>query len=194
MRSATSLWIVPGWRRLLAFAFPPAFAGALLLASWCWAAPAPPAPPPYSPAAADTKTPPPPPGILVHVSGAVTRPGLYRMHRGDRAQSALAAAGGLTVDADPNRLPDLATVLRDGQQIKVPSRSGGPGGTRSAKLSLNQATADQLGAIPGFTPELVTAALDYRSAYGGFRSTRELVTQVGMSQAGYAQARRFLTP
>src|SRR5207237_7245922 len=63
---------------------------------------------------------PPPAGLLIDVIGAVDRPGLYRMNRGDRVYDAIAAAGGLTGDADPTRLPDMAGRLTDGEQIKVP--------------------------------------------------------------------------
>src|SRR6266849_3210412 len=46
--------------------------------------------------------------LLVHVVGAVEHPGLYRMKRGDRVYDAIAAAGGLSVEADITRLPNLA--------------------------------------------------------------------------------------
>src|ERR1035437_1966799 len=54
-----------------------------------------------APAAAGLELPP-PAGLLVDVVGAVARPGLYRVARGDRAYDAIAAAGGLSADADPS--------------------------------------------------------------------------------------------
>jgi hypothetical protein len=35
--------------------------------------------------------------------------------------------------------------------------------------------------------------MDYRVNYGGFQSTRELVEVLGMSEADYLVARRYLT-
>ena len=37
------------------------------------------------------------------------------------------------------------------------------------------------------------AAVRYRQEYGGFSSTRELVTVLGMGEADYLVARRYLT-
>jgi competence protein ComEA len=185
--------LTPGWIRWLVLALPLSVAAAVLLSVWLFTPP--PAPVVQPQPAAQAVAMPPPAGLLVHVTGAVAHPGLYRVHRGDRAYAAIAAAGGLTSDADPERLPDLATTLRDGQQVRVLARRGTPGatGSRSSKISLNQAPADQLATVPGFTPDLVAAVLQYRSTFGGFQSTRELVTVLGMSDAAYAQARRYVT-
>jgi competence protein ComEA len=135
----------------------------------------------------------PTPGLLVDVSGAVAAPGLYRMQRGDRVYAAIAAAGGLTAGADPTKLPNLAGALRDGMQVRVPSVKGGAAGvTRVAALDLNAATADELAAVPGFTPALAQAVIDYRTNFGGFQSTRELMTEVGMGVAEFALAKRYV--
>jgi competence protein ComEA len=158
-------------------------------------------PPPPSVGAADTAATDPLPasgGLLVSVTGAVTNPGLYRVTKGERASAAIAAAGGLTGDADPDRLPNLAARLKDGQEIKVPTRTAparrGTGTTSgNSRVSLNSATTDELAAVPGFTADLAAAAIRYRQDYGGFSSTRELVTVLGMGEADYLVARRYLT-
>src|SRR5262249_28826708 len=129
-----------------------------------------------------------PGGLLVEVTGAVVHPGVYRVAKGERVSAAVAAAGGITAGAGPNRLPPMAARLKDGQQIKVPFlgaplRSSGTGSTRVARVSLNGATADQLASVPGFTPDLAAAVIDYRTRFGGFTSTRELVDVLAMSQA-----------
>jgi len=135
----------------------------------------------------------PTPGLLVDVSGAVAAPGLYRMQRGDRVYAAIAAAGGLTADADPTKLPNLAGALRDGMQVRVPPVKGSAAGaTRVAALDLNAATADELAAVPGFTPALAQAVIDYRTNFGGFQTTRELMTEVGMGVAEFALAKRYV--
>src|SRR4051812_36555103 len=107
--------LVPGWRRLLLIALPPMLALVALGAAFALFSAQAPAPVPAALPAL-----PPPAGLLVHVSGAVGKPGLYRLQRGDRVYAAIAAAGGLAPGADRNRLPDLASVLKDGEQVKVP--------------------------------------------------------------------------
>lgn len=188
-------------------ALAPALLAAVLIGALVYAAPArgatgppPPAPPAGGNAAAGAgpagTSLPPPSGLLVDVSGAVARPGVYRVAAGERAAVAIADAGGLTADADPTRLPNMAARLKDGQQIKVPFRStssSASGTTRVAPVSLNTATPDQLATVPGFTPDLVAAVIEYRTEFGGFATTQELVDVLEMSAADYEVARKYVT-
>jgi competence protein ComEA len=185
-------------------ALAPALLAAVLVGVLVYAAPAgrptgpPPPPPPAGGNARAGTSLPPPSGLLVDVSGAVAHPGVYRVAKGERAAAAIAAAGGLTSDADPTRLPNMAARLKDGQQLKVPTRttparSSGSGTPRVAPVSLNTATAEQLASIPGFTSDLAAAVIQYRTEFGGFVTTRELVDVLEMSEADYQLARKYVT-
>jgi competence protein ComEA len=134
-----------------------------------------------------------PAGLLVHVVGAVEHPGLYRMKRGDRVYDAIASAGGLSVEADITRLPNLAGRLKDGEQVKVPFAKGSSGTTVIVRTNLNTATLEELEVVPGFTSAFAQDVIDYRTNFGGFQNTRELVDILGMSEADYVVARRYLT-
>jgi competence protein ComEA len=136
---------------------------------------------------------PPPAGLLIDVVGAVARPGLYRVARGDRVYDAIAAAGGFTSEADPTRLPNLAGRLTDGEQIKVPFVKGATGGIVITRTSLNTATVEELALVPGFSEAFAHEVVDYRANFGGFQSTSELVDILGMSSADFIVARRYLT-
>jgi competence protein ComEA len=136
---------------------------------------------------------PPPAGLLVDVIGAVQHPGLYRMKRGDRVYDAIAAAGGLTQDADPTRLPDLAARLKDGEQVKVPFSKSTPGSVVITRTNLNTATLEELETVPGFSVGFAAEVIDYRTNFGGFQNARELVEILGMSEADFAIAKRYLT-
>jgi len=59
--------------------------------------------------------------IVVYVSGAVQRPGLYQLPAGSRVSRAISAAGGLTPEADADSV-NLAAFCEDGQQIDVSAR------------------------------------------------------------------------
>jgi competence protein ComEA len=134
----------------------------------------------------------PAPGLLVHVVGAVVHPGLYRMKRGDRVYDAIAAAGGLTASADMTRLPNLAGRLKDGEQVKVAFAKGNST-TTVIRTNLNSATIEELMVVPGFSEALAQEVIDYRVNFGGFQTSRELVEILGMSEADYVIARRYLT-
>jgi competence protein ComEA len=130
--------------------------------------------------------------LLVHVVGAVENPGLYRLPRGDRVFDAIAAAGGFSPDADMSRLPNLAGRLKDGEQIKV-AFAKTSSGTTVARTNLNTSTLEELEAVPGFSAAFAQECIDYRTNFGGFQNTRELVDILGMSEAEYVIARRYLT-
>ncbi len=200
----------PSRRLLVGLATPPAMAlAALAVITIFPTAPSPPntAPLPGAPDPenANAAQMPPAAGLLVEVRGAVAHPGLYNVAKGERVSAAIAAAGGFTPDADQSRLPNMAARLKDGQQVNVPSllttgrtasstRSAtGTSTSRSSPVSLNLATADQLAAVPGFTPDLAATVIQYRTEYGGFATTRELVDVLNMSESDYLLARKYLT-
>jgi competence protein ComEA len=124
-----------------------------------------------------------PPGVaLVHVAGAVERPGVYRLRDGERIQDAVRRAGGARRGADLNGI-NLAAKVADGQQVVVPRRgaAGAPAGASSGSagapaqpVSLNTATAEQLDTLDGVGPATAQKILDWRSQHGGFRSIDDL--------------------
>jgi competence protein ComEA len=142
------------------------------------------------------------PTILVHVIGAVAKPGVVRLPEGARVEDALAAAGGLRGDADPAEL-NLAAVVSDGTQIIVGTKASPRGevregstssgsvpagtGTVGAIIDLNTATLAQLDTIPGIGPVTAQAILDYRTKHGRFTRIEELQEVDGIGTKTYAQ-------
>jgi competence protein ComEA len=192
MRNA--LHLIPGGKRVLLLTLPILIGAGALAGTYLYrASAAAPAMAVQPPAAIPNLDVPAPPGLLVHVVGAVAHPGLYRLRRGDRVYDAIAAAGGLTGSSDVTRLPNLAGRLKDGEQVKVPYARGSAGATVIARTSLNTATLDELEMVPGFTSAFAQDVIDYRTNFGGFQNSRELVDILGMSEADYVIARRYLT-
>ncbi len=64
------------------------------------------------------------PAIIVHVAGAVAKPGVYSLEPGARVADALSAAGGALKAADTDCI-NLALPVRDGEQVYVPPRQEG---------------------------------------------------------------------
>ena len=56
--------------------------------------------------------------ITVYVSGAVAKPGLHEIAPGSRAVDAIEAAGGMTEEANKDRV-NLAKICKDGMQVNV---------------------------------------------------------------------------
>jgi competence protein ComEA len=138
--------------------------------------------------------------VVVHVSGAVKRAGVYRLAPESRVADAIEQAGGATEHADLDAL-NLAEPLQDGQKIHVPRKgevsapavaSVAPSRTpRSAPqaaatatpqfpINLNTATAEQLEAIPGIGPVLAQRIIEYRQTHGRFQSVDELLEVHGI--------------
>jgi competence protein ComEA len=141
------------------------------------------------------------PPLVVHVAGAVRRPGLYRLAEGKRVADAVARAGGATAPADTAAI-NLAAPLADGMQVIVPHRvvvaasSGGAdaGSAAPARISLSSASAAELDELPGVGPVTAQKIVDYRAAHGGFRSVEDLDAIPGIGPARIEQLRDLTTP
>ena len=134
------------------------------------------------------------PKLVVHVAGAVRRPGLYRLAEGKRVADAVARAGGATAPADTAAI-NLAAPLADGMQVVVPRKQ--PGGSAPAaggRVSLSSATAAELDALPGIGPVTAQKILDYRAQHGGFRSVDDLDAIPGIGPARIEQLRDVVSP
>jgi competence protein ComEA len=128
--------------------------------------------------------------IYVHVVGEVTKPGLYELPVGAKAQQAIEAAGGMTSDAQAASV-NLARTLTDGEQLVVLSTA--MSANSSGKISLNQASAADLDALPGIGPALSQRIVDYRLEIGSFQSIEELTEVSGIGPKLFAKIREQLT-
>ena len=124
--------------------------------------------------------------VIVYLGGAVRAPGLYTLAATLRVSDAIVAAGGLTADADPNCLPNLAAHLKDAKQIAVPF-SGHCAKAKKGKVDINTATRAQLLLVPGMDAALADAIIKYREDFGGFVALTELKSAMGLDASTYKQ-------
>jgi competence protein ComEA len=128
--------------------------------------------------------------VVVHVAGAVVRPGVYELPGGARVVDGLQAAGGPAADADLAAI-NLARPLADGERVWVPRRGEAPqavaagegsGGEAGRKVNLNTATVAELEALPGIGQVLAERIVEYRTKHGPFRSVRDLLKVEGIGE------------
>lgn len=113
--------------------------------------------------------------ILVDVSGAVEKPGVYELKANARIKDALILAGGFAPDANRTYIAqniNLAAKLSDGMKIYIPKKdeSNTPqvlGGSNILKININLATASELDSLPGIgkvTAEKIISSRPYNSS------------------------------
>lgn len=132
--------------------------------------------------------------LYVHVSGAVARPGLYRLEGGARLVDAVAAAGGFAEDADEAGV-NLARPVSDGEQVVVPvvgaapaAGSGAAGGGAAggvagdARVNLNTATVADLDTLPRVGPAIAQRIIDWRTTNGRFSAVDDLLSVPGIGE------------
>jgi competence protein ComEA len=126
--------------------------------------------------------------VVVHVSGAVARPGLVTLPADARVADAILAAGGATGDAELGSL-NLAASVGDGTLLVVPSVIEGRAVTGDGLVRLNTASAADLEALPGVGPVLAERIVAHREAVGSFGVVEDLLDVPGIGEAKLAALR-----
>lgn len=142
--------------------------------------------------------------VVVHVTGAVSAPGVYTLPSDARVDDAVRAAGA-TAEADLSQL-NLAQKLADGQKITVPaigsaSTSAGEGTTTTpadassdgALVNINTASLEELETLPSIGEVRAQAIITYRETNGGFRTIEELQEVSGIGEKIFADVAPYIT-
>ena len=129
--------------------------------------------------------------IFVDIKGAVNNPGVYQMKSGDRVKDALDAAGGLTGEADSQKV-NLAQRVEDQMVIVVPKVGEEAteipvGGTskeaaKDGKVNINTATVEELKTLKGVGEKKAEAIIEYRKKNGSFKTKEDLMKVRGIGK------------
>lgn len=132
-----------------------------------------------------------PPGqidvLRVHVSGAVSAPGVVTLAPGDRVADAIEAAGGPAAEAALD-LVNLARRAVDGEQVHIPRA----GEADSGLVDINTAPAGALEALPGIGAARARAIIAARQAQP-FATTDDLVARGVLPADVYEALRNLVT-
>ena len=157
--------------------------------------------------------------ITVYVSGAVAKPGLHEIAPGSRAVDVIEAAGGMTEEANEDRV-NLAKICKDGMQVNVPRLSAKElrklkqaqnvyvGDSANAvqpanyvpveqqdysdgKIRLNSATLEELEELPGVGEVTAQRIVEYRNLHG-FNKIEDIMNVKGIGQAKFNKMRQYL--
>ena len=129
--------------------------------------------------------------IFVDIKGAVKNPGVYQMKAGDRVKDGLDAAGGLTDEADSQKV-NLAQRVEDQMVIVVPKvgeeATEIPAGVTSkeaskeGKVNINTATVEELKTLKGVGEKKAEAIIEYRKKNGSFKTKEDLMKVRGIGK------------
>ncbi|MBW3622483.1 MAG: helix-hairpin-helix domain-containing protein [Armatimonadetes bacterium] len=154
--------------------------------------------------ASPARTPPASTLLVVHVAGAVKKPGVYALAPGKRVIDAVNKAGGAARSADLDSL-NLAARIGDGQQIFIPAKGSGTGPsspsrrsaaksvkTASGMVNVNTATLEELDRLPGVGPSTAQKIMEYRDSHGPFTSPEGLLEVKGIGPKKLEKMRPYL--
>jgi len=131
--------------------------------------------------------------IIVYISGAVNKPGVFKIPHNGRVIDLVSLAGGLTAEADVSAI-NMAQLLKDGVHVHVVARpvvlSGGEIAANTSKaktnrkININTADKNELDGLPGVGASLAERIVEYRQTNGSFSDIDELkkVTGIGPSK------------
>ena len=142
--------------------------------------------------------------LMVDVSGAVNKPGVYKLKAGDRVDDAIKAASGLASDANQEYLSkniNMAQKISDGMKIYIPVKgdqapaavvqTGGGlvAGISSEQVSINSATQAELEALPGIGPVTAAKIISARP----FQKVEDLLNQKLVSKSVFEKIKGMVT-
>lgn len=135
-------------------------------------------------------------GLIVHICGAVARPGVYELAEGSRVYQAVEQAGGFTEDADREYL-NQADILSDGLKLYVPTEEEAemlPANEQSGgAVNINTASEEMLDLLPGIGMEKAKSIVAYRQKNGKFQKIEDIMKVEGIKEGLFVKIKDSIT-
>lgn len=140
--------------------------------------------------------------VIVYITGAVPRPGVYALPKNARVQDAISAAGGFLAEAQKADI-NLAALVEDGEKLDIPYLEGASPvlGTpvpsvvavTTELININIASGGELETLPGIGPTTAQKIIDYREQNGPFLSTEDIINVPGIGPGTYERIKDLIT-
>ena len=131
--------------------------------------------------------------VVVHVCGAVKKPGVYELAEGSRIYEAVECAGGFRKKADLSGL-NQAELLVDEMQIYVPTKGEQERANDAmGKININTATKEELMTLTGIGEAKAKAIITYRKKNGKFKKIEDIMNISGIKDGMFAKIEDSIT-
>ncbi len=142
--------------------------------------------------------------LYVDIGGEVMKPGVYEVSDGTRLFEVIDKAGGLTEDADIDRI-NRAETVQDGQKIMIGRHGENPDENRDnysannvtdsgeGKVNINTADAAALQTIPGIGPSKADRIIEYRESEGKFNEIDDIKNISGIGNKTFESIKEYIT-
>ena len=154
--------------------------------------------------------------IIVHVSGAIKKEGIYELDENSRVANAIEVAGGITENAYTKEI-NLALALEDGMKIYIPTKeevekemklgtynsnvsgndnnskeSGKSSNKSKEKININTATREELDKLPGVGEATADKIINYREENGEFKKIEEIKEVKGIGDSKFEEIKDLI--
>lgn len=142
---------------------------------------------------------------VVHICGAVEKPGVYTLEAGSRIYQAVERAGGFREDAAFDYL-NQADLIADGMKLYIPVKEevedagfiGAFTGTgsipqESTLVNINTADEEGLCTLPGIGSSKAKSIIAYREANGSFRKVEDIMNVEGIKEGLFQKLKDSIT-
>lgn len=137
--------------------------------------------------------------VVVDVSGAVSKPGVYKFSEGSRIEDAVSAAGGIVEQANKEYISkylNMAQKLADGTKIYIPyegetgniSGSTANSNPSNSNVNINTGTQAELEVLPGIGPVTASKIISDRP----YSSVDDLLTKKVISKSVFEKIKEQL--